>query len=86
MPEISRFSGIIVSMYYNDHPPPHFHVRYGNQKALVDIDGLTILEGSLAPRLYGLVMDWAARHQIELRQNWDRARHNQPLEAIQALE
>ncbi|MEH1792755.1 DUF4160 domain-containing protein [Nostoc sp.] len=45
MPEISRFFGIIITMYYNDHPPPHFHVRYNNQKAIVSIQTVEILEG-----------------------------------------
>jgi hypothetical protein len=43
MPEISRFFGIIIAMYYNDHPPPHFHVRYGQQKAIIEIQSLSIL-------------------------------------------
>jgi Domain of unknown function (DUF4160) len=54
MPEISRFFGIVITMYYNDHPPPHFHVRYGQQKAIVDIQTLEILEGKLAVRVFGL--------------------------------
>ena len=49
MPEISRFFGIIIAMYYNDHPPPHFHVRYGQQKAIIGIQSLAILEGKLSP-------------------------------------
>ncbi|XGV97079.1 MAG: DUF4160 domain-containing protein [Leptolyngbya sp. BL-A-14] len=53
MPEISRFFGIIIAMYYNDHPPPHFHVRYGHQKAIISIQTLTLLEGSLSPRVLG---------------------------------
>ncbi|RAQ38769.1 transcriptional regulator, partial [Arthrospira sp. O9.13F] len=45
MPEISRFFGMVITMYYNDHAPPHFHVRYGQQKALITIETLTLLEG-----------------------------------------
>jgi hypothetical protein len=44
LPEISRFFGIIVAIFYNDHPPPHFHVRYGRQRAIVDIATLSLLE------------------------------------------
>lgn len=60
VPEISRFFGIVVSMNYNDHPPPHFHVRYAEQKAIVAIQSPTLLEGELSPRALGLVMEWAA--------------------------
>ena len=63
MPEISRFLGIIITMYYNDHPPPHFHVRYNQQKPTIDIQNLSILEGKLTPRVFGLVIEWAAIHQ-----------------------
>ncbi len=86
MPEISRFFGIIVTMYYNDHPPPHFHVRYGQQKAIIDISSLAILEGNLSPRVLGLVTEWATLHQAELLENWDLARQAQPLEPIEPLE
>ncbi|MEP6543818.1 DUF4160 domain-containing protein [Microcoleus vaginatus GB1-A2] len=51
MPELSRFLGIIITMYYNDHPPPHFHARYNQQKAIIDIETLSILEGKLSPRI-----------------------------------
>lgn len=53
MPEISRFFGIIITMYYNDHTPPHFHVRYGGQKALISIENFTVLEGKLKPPCAG---------------------------------
>ncbi|ABB57242.1 DUF4160 domain-containing protein [Synechococcus elongatus] len=86
MPEISRFFGIIITMYYNDHAPPHFHVRYGQQKAIISIDTLAVLEGSLKPRTLGLVIEWAAQHQAELRNDWQLARQNAPLEAIEPLE
>jgi hypothetical protein len=86
MPEISRFLGIIVTMYYNDHPPPHFHIRYNQQKAIIDLETLSILEGKLSPRILGLVIEWAAIHQIELLDNWQRAREQNPLEKIAPLE
>jgi hypothetical protein len=86
MPEISRFFGAIITMHYNDHPPPHFHVRYGGQKALVGIETLSILEGRLSPRVLGLVVEWAALHRAELRENWDLARREGPLNRIQPLE
>ena len=86
MPELSRFFGIIVAMFYNDHPPPHFHVRYGRQKAIVSIETLAVIEGSLSPRVLGLVVEWARLHRDELRQDWQRAERHEPLKPIAPLE
>jgi len=85
MPEISRFLGIIITMYYNDHPPPHFHVRYNKQKAIIDLNNLSILQGKLSPRVLGLVVEWATLHQTELIENWERARNQQPINKIKPL-
>ncbi len=70
MPEISRFLGIVITMYFNDHNPPHFHVRYEDFRAIVGIDPLELREGQLPPRVLGLVMEWAELHQAELQENW----------------
>lgn len=86
MPEICRFFGIIITMNYNDHMPPHFHVRYGEQKAVIAIPTLTLLVGWLSPRVFGLVMEWAALHHDELQVNWDLAREQAPLKKVQPLE
>ena len=86
MPELSRFFGIVVSMHYNDHAPPHFHVRYGGRKALVAIESLTVLRGRLSPRALGLVMEWAAIHTEELMEDWNLARNQEPLKPIRPLE
>lgn len=86
MPEISRFFGIIISMYYNDHTPPHFHARYAEQKAIIEIDTLRRIDGSLSPRVFGLVIEWATQHQRELREDWALARQNEPLHRIAPLE
>lgn len=86
MPEISRFFGIIISMNYSDHPPPHFHVRYGGQKAIIAIQSLTLLRGHLSPRVFGMVMEWATLHQAELSENWDLARQQAPLKKVEPLE
>jgi hypothetical protein len=51
MPEISRFLGIIITMYYSEHPPPHFHVRYGEHKAVVSVDPPALIRGILPPRV-----------------------------------
>ena len=86
MPEICRFFGIVITMNYNDHPPPHFHVRYGGQKALIGIQTLALLRGKLSPRVFGLVMEWASLHQAELMENWELARRQVALQKIEPLE
>lgn len=86
MPEICRFLGIIIAMYYSDHLPPHFHVRYGGRKAVISIDTLSIIEGDLTPRVLGLVTEWAALHKKELMENWNLARKMRKLRRISPLE
>ena len=86
MPEISRFFGIVVAMYYDDHPPPHFHVRYGEYRAILEIDTAAVLVGDLPYRVLGMVVEWAASHRAALEQNWHRARARVPLKAIEPLE
>lgn len=86
MPELSRFFGIIVAMFYDDHAPPHFHVRYASHRAILAVETLAIIEGSLPPRALGLVTEWAALHQTELREAWQLARQHAPLKPISPLE
>jgi hypothetical protein len=86
MPEISRFFGIIIAMYYNDHSPAHFHARYAGQKALIAIETLAIIEGRLPPRALGLVAEWAALHRQELLEDWQLAREQASLKRIEPLE
>ncbi len=86
MPEISRFFGIVIAIFYGDHLPPHFHARYGAAQAIIAIEELSILGGQLPPRALGLVMDWASVHQVELREDWDLARRQAPLRKIAPLE
>jgi hypothetical protein len=85
MPEISRFYGIIVAMFFEDHDPPHFHARYGDFQAVIKIRDFTVLDGWLPPRALGLVIEWAAIHQEELKENWKSARNNEPLRKIEPL-
>lgn len=66
MPEISRFYGIIIAMFFGDHNPPHFHARYADKKVGIEIESLRILEGNLPPRALGLVIEWASQHKAEL--------------------
>lgn len=86
MPEICRFFGIIVRMYFDDHPPPHFHAFYGEYQAVIDIRTLTVIGGRLPPRVLGFVVEWALQHQEELLDLWDRAAHYQPLYKLPPLE
>lgn len=86
MPEISRFFGIVIAMYHRDHAPPHIHVRYSGQKALVAIESSEILRGRLSPRALGLVREWTALHRQELLEDWARARREEPLQPIDPLE
>lgn len=76
MPEISRFYGIVVAMFTNDHPPPHFHARYAEHTAKYSLDGARI-EGELPPRADRLVREWAGLHQHELTECWQRSMGNQ---------
>jgi hypothetical protein len=85
MPEISRFYGIVIRMYFGDHNPPHFHVEYGGDEAVVGIGTLGVIEGRLPPRIRGMVVEWAAQHQEELLADWEKARNLEPLDQIAPL-
>jgi len=85
LPEISRFFGIIITMYYNEHVPPHFHARYGGERASIGIESLQVLDGSLPPRALGLVMEWASAHRSELMNDWFLAQSRCPLQPIDPL-
>ena len=86
MPEISRFLGIVIKMFFDDHNPPHFHAEYGGDVALIDIRNLSVFSGRLPPRVIGLVIEWASVHQQELFVDWDRAQAQQELLKIAPLE
>ena len=86
MPEVTRFFGIVVRMYFRDHSPAHFHAEYGEYEALVEIETLSILRGELPRRAMALVLEWAALHRQELRADWERARAGTPLESIAPLD
>ena len=85
MPEISRFYGIVVAMFNNEHNPPHFHVRYGKDQTAIEIRTLRVLEGWIPPRAIGLVMEWASDHQEELMQDWKQACNGATLNKIEPL-
>jgi hypothetical protein len=76
MPTISVFYGILIRMFFNDHPPPHFHARYGEFEATVDIGSLEVIEGQLPRRALNLVREWAMMHREELLEDWRFCREN----------
>lgn len=71
MPEIARFYGIVIKVFFGDHPPPHFHAIYGEYNALVSIESLEIIEGDLPSRAQKLVLEWAILYQQDLLQMWN---------------
>jgi hypothetical protein len=78
MPEISRFYGIVIQIFYGDHPPPHFHAVYGDDLAKIDIETLNVIDGRLPPRALTLTIEWATMHQAELREAFNKAANLQP--------
>lgn len=86
MPEISRFFGIVIRMFYNDHEPAHFHVAYGEFEALIEIETLAIYRGELPRRALALALEWAALHREELTEDWRLAKSGEVPHAIAPLE
>lgn len=86
MPEISRFLGIVIRMYFFDHEPPHFHASYSGAEAQFRIDPLGLLDGDLPPRALALVVEWATLHRAELVDNWQRLHADRPPRRIAPLE
>jgi len=82
MPEIARFYGIVIKLFFGDHPPPHFHAVYGEYIGLFDISSLEMIEGDLPRRARNLVLEWAERNQSELLDMWNKQEIRQlpPLE------
>jgi hypothetical protein len=85
MPEISRFYGIVIAVFFDEHNPPHFHARYGADKAAIDIRTLGVLEGELPRRALRMVIEWAEEHQAELMENWGLVRAGSQPNKIEPL-
>ena len=85
MPELCRFYGIIIRLYFDDHAPPHFHASYGGDEAVVEIDTLAVIHGNLPSRARRLVREWALLHQGELQEAWKKAKQLQPPGKIDPL-
>ncbi len=84
MPEISRFYGILIKMFYNDHNPPHFHAEYGEFKAIITIDK-GIVEGKMPKIALKLIFDWLDLHRDELMENWQNCKEKKKLKKIEPL-
>jgi hypothetical protein len=85
MPEISRFFGIIIAMFYREHFPPHFHAQYGEFRAGIRLESLKVFEGDLPPRALGMVIEWASLHKKELLENWKAVEEKKDLKPIEPL-
>lgn len=85
MPELSRFYGIVIQMHYRDHEPPHVHVQYSDDAAVVDVNSLEVINGHLPRTARRRVLEWASIHRDELFDRWERARRHEPLPRIAPL-
>lgn len=85
MPEIGRFRGILIRMFYDDHPPPHFHVKHGEHKAKIHLGTGELIVGHLPPKTLRLVQWWYHQHRDELRDNWQACQFTGPLKRIEPL-
>lgn len=85
MPEISRFFGIVIQMYADDHVPPHFHARYAGRSAGIVIGTHEVLGGGLPPRALALVVEWAAMHVDDLLADWALVKAELPVSKIDPL-
>lgn len=85
VPRISFFYGIVITMYFYDHDPPHFHAQYAEHHAVVAIDGASVLVGDLPGRAMKLVTEWAELHRHELQAGWDRVKRGDRPRSIDPL-
>jgi hypothetical protein len=85
VPTISRFYGIVIGMFFDEHAPPHFHVKYAEYEASIDIRNFSVLRGKLPPKALSLVVEWAALHQKELMADWVLAAKHDDLKPIEPL-
>jgi len=86
MPELSRFFGIVIGIFYREHGRPHFHAVYGEFEAVIDIETGDVIVGGLPGRALSLVSEWQNAHTAELRENWELARQQKELKKIPPLE
>ena len=82
MPKVAEFNGIVITMYRQEHEPPHFHARYGEHRAVFGIDPIRVFAGSLPARQHRMVVDWASLHRSDRQENWRRARSQDDFKRI----
>ncbi len=85
MPTISTFYGVLIQMFFADHAPPHFHARYAENEALINIGTLELIEGNLPRRALALVLEWAQEHRVELMEDWELCARKQTPKKIAPL-
>ena len=85
VPTISRFYGIVIAMYFDDHGHPHFHARHAGLEGKIRVDQIEVIESTLEVRQLRLVLAWAELHQQELLENWRLARAGETLQEIEPL-
>jgi hypothetical protein len=85
VPTISTFYGILIQMFWNDHPPPHFHAAYAEDEVKIDIRTLEVMEGRMPRRALALVLEWAQEPRAELIEDWELCSNNQPAHKISPL-
>jgi hypothetical protein len=84
MPEISRFYGIIIKIYFSEHNPPHFHAEYGEYKVVVDLEN-DVIKGFMPNRALKLLIEWTDLHKDELIENWQQCRNEKSPKKIEPL-
>jgi len=84
VPEVSRFFGIIIKMFYNEHNPPHFHVEYQEYTAIISIEN-GIVKGEMPRKQLNLIFKWLDLHKAELLENWELSLSRQQLNKINPL-
>jgi len=85
MPTISIFYGIVIQMFWKEHPPPHFHALYAEYEVLINIQTLEVVKGFLPRRAMVMVLEWANEHRAELMEAWNKCAHMQPPKKIEPL-
>ncbi len=86
MPELSRFYGVVVYMFFSDHNPPHFHIKYQKNHATINLETFDIIKGKLPRRALALVLEWASLHRTELRESWKLCVKNKNPHKIKPLD
>jgi len=84
MPEISRFYGIVIYVFYDEHNPPHFHAEYAGCKVSIRM-GDGVVKGEMPKRALKLIFEWMEKHQDELIENWELSVKGLPLKNIEPL-